>query len=77
MTRSPFARAAALAASAEAAFELGKSLEAATVFDLWHQLHTGRVGNQPKDASDLLVRGFGVALRTSNSKGQDNAGQQQ
>ena len=60
--KSPEEDSAALAASAEAAFELGKSLEAATVFDLWHQLHTGRVGNQPKDASDLLVRGFGVAL---------------
>ena len=60
--KSPEEDSAALAASAEAAFELGKSLEAATVFDLWHQLHTGRVGNQPRDASDLLVRGFGVAL---------------
>jgi hypothetical protein len=53
---------AALAASAEAAFEAALEIPATTVFDLWWQLYKKRVALQPRTDSDLLVRGFGVAL---------------
>jgi len=53
---------AALEASAEAAFEAALRIPATTVFDLWWQLYRDRVAQQPHDDSDLLVRGFGVAL---------------
>ncbi len=51
-----------LAASAEAAFAIGRELTADSVFGLWHSLYQLRVASQPRDQADLLVRGFGVAL---------------
>lgn len=51
-----------LVASAEAAFAVGRKLEADSVFALWHALYQQRVASQPRTNADLLVRGFGVAL---------------
>jgi hypothetical protein len=53
---------AALVASAKAAFEVARSIPSTTVFDLWWQLYQNRVAQQSRSDSDLLVRGFGVAL---------------
>ncbi|MCP4092449.1 MAG: mandelate racemase [Planctomycetes bacterium] len=53
---------AALVASAEAAFAAAMEIPPTTVFDLWWQLYRNRVAQQPRCDSDLLVRGFGVAL---------------
>ena len=52
----------ALADSVEETVHLAEPLAGASVFDLWHSLYQERVASQPKDADDLLVRGFGVAM---------------
>jgi len=52
----------ALAASAALAFECAENLDSASVFSIWREVHRTRVESQPREAPDLLVRGFGVAL---------------
>lgn len=51
-----------LMASAVAAGRELQAMQAGSVFELWWQLYQSRVHSQPKDASDRLLRGFGVAL---------------
>ena len=51
-----------LMASAQAAGQAARSSEPETVFDLWWRTWRARVDGQPFEASDRLLRGFGVAL---------------
>ncbi len=54
--------AAALVESARTAARLAQTQGHGTVFDLWHGLHLERMGSTRRTDSDLLVRGYGVAL---------------
>jgi L-alanine-DL-glutamate epimerase-like enolase superfamily enzyme len=53
---------AALEQSALLAAESARSEEWETAFDLWLRIHGNRVASVPRDGSDLLVRGYGVAM---------------
>lgn len=57
---------ASAVAAAEVAQDVGQGEasgdHAETVFDLWWRTYQARVHDQPADASDRLLRGFGVAL---------------
>jgi len=48
--------------SAQLAAAAARCDQSETVFDLWWRCYRERVHGQPSDASDRLVRGFGVAL---------------
>jgi len=60
--KTPEEDSAELAESARAAFALAEASAPATVFGLWWELHRARVESEPRDAPDLLVRGFGISL---------------
>ncbi|MDF1799668.1 MAG: mandelate racemase [Planctomycetota bacterium] len=53
---------ASAVAAAGVAKDPGSDERAETVFDLWWRTYQARVHSQPVDASDRLLRGFGVAL---------------
>ena len=59
---SPEEDSAALAASAETAAAVSRTAGVGTVFDLWSDIYSEQVGTRDHQDSDVLVRGFGVAM---------------